>query len=161
MTFNSSHQIPIVNNPLLHHMIFWDPFLPFVMATLSIGSFTMFTTCFFYVQRSDHFQDHFLLTGITCGVIGGLSGGVELLTTMLSIMPWTIISSLVISDIAHRHIRIQRQFDAGRNTAAAVGWGGMEECMKSMSAQDEYVPKADQSKARTYWASTLFPTFHR
>ncbi|KAF2179914.1 hypothetical protein K469DRAFT_716011, partial [Zopfia rhizophila CBS 207.26] len=93
-------------------------------------------------------------------LLADFSGDVELSTTMLSIMPWTIISSFVISDIAHRHIRIQRQFDAGRNTTTAVGRGGREERMKSMSAHDEYVPRADQSRARIYWVTVLFPAFH-
>jgi hypothetical protein len=58
-------------------------------------------TRFHYHQRKDAHQDRFLLAGNFTAAAVGIAFGQDVLSTTLSILPWIILLSLVLSALAH------------------------------------------------------------
>lgn len=66
------------------------------------AGYTAATAAFYQLHRNDRYQDHSILLGMTCGIVFGLGTGKTLQTTILSILPWLVTLSLVLSSAAHR-----------------------------------------------------------
>ena len=79
---------------------------------VSCAAFTAAVTAFYHRHRNDHYQDHSILLGMACGIVFGLGTGKTLQTTILSILPWLVTLSLVLSSAAHR---VMQRHSAGDN----------------------------------------------
>jgi hypothetical protein len=66
------------------------------------AGYTLATAAFYQLHRNDRYQDHSILLGMTCGIVFGLGTDKTLQTTILSILPWLVTLSLVLSSAAHR-----------------------------------------------------------
>jgi hypothetical protein len=75
---------------------------PSCVGVAACAGYTAATAAFYQLHRNDRYQDHSILLGMTCGIVFGLGTGKTLQTTILSILPWLVTLSLVLSSAAHR-----------------------------------------------------------
>lgn len=64
--------------------------------------FTAATVALYHAHKEDQYQDRVLLGGITLGTIIGMGIGRDLYDTIMKIMPWTILLSLLCSICLHK-----------------------------------------------------------
>ena len=76
------------------------------------AGYTVATAAFYQLHHNDRYQDHSILLGMTCGIVFGLGTGKTLQTTILSILPWLVTLSLVLSSAAHR---VMQYYSVGDN----------------------------------------------
>jgi len=69
---------------------------------LSTIAFFVASTIIYRINVYDQWQDHFLLVGITSGIVSGLLLTGELQEAILQFIPWTVMLSLLFSTIHHR-----------------------------------------------------------
>ena len=85
------------------------------------AGYTVATAAFYQLHRNDRYQDHSILLGMTCGIVFGLGTGKTLQTTILSILPWLVTLSVVLSSAAHR---VMQRHSKGDNVWYCCDCGG-------------------------------------
>lgn len=73
--------------------------------SVSVIGFVGSMTCLYHERKGDTFRDYFVLGGIALGILIGLIAGMELQHWMLSIIPWTMLWSMLLGITAHRLFR--------------------------------------------------------
>jgi len=83
---------------------------PFSASHTAISTIAFFTasTIIYRINVHDLWQDHFLLAGITSGVVSGLLLKGQLQKAILQFIPWTVMLSLLFSTIHHRTVQFAR-----------------------------------------------------
>ena len=92
------------------------------------AGYTAATAAFYQLHRNDRYQDHSILLGMTCGIVFGLGTDKTLQTTILSILPWLVTLSLVLSSAAHRVM----QHHSGDNWYCCKCGDGSKRCCTSV-----------------------------
>jgi hypothetical protein len=70
-----------------------------------LAGFTISTLCFYHLNSQDEFQDYAIFLGLIGGVAIGFGIGKGLEETLLLVIPWTLLLSLVMSGIGHGFMR--------------------------------------------------------
>jgi len=62
---------------------------------------TLMIRYYAYLNRADIYQEWFIVAGLLCWLMLSVAADIDLLVGGVCVMPWTVLASLLLSDVIH------------------------------------------------------------
>ena len=73
--------------------------------SIALPVFGLGSTTLYVLHDGDKYQDSFILAGLVIGLCTGASSRLTIEATLLSVLPWTVLTALLVSAVWHRRLR--------------------------------------------------------